>query len=238
MKKPAAFAFLDRLPSLWLPITLIVVYILVAYLTRDILPSSEEIATNFARLFARYGYEIVLVGAFLEGALIIDMFVPGGSIVLVGAYFSSIGVISYPIFLLSSVTGFAAGFFLDFLVGYYGWSDVLDRVGLGKQLSLAREKVKKHEGKAFILGYIHPDSSTIVAAAAGAIKMDIGRFALYNVLATFIWVSVWTGLVYLFGPVIQKAFEGKIAYIAVILLVIAAILGWFGLKKVQDKEKK
>ncbi len=60
---------------------------------KDVFPSGQEIYENFYNLFAKYGYEIVFIGAFLESALFISLLVPGTSIVLAGAYFSSIGVI-------------------------------------------------------------------------------------------------------------------------------------------------
>lgn len=226
-----------RLANFWLPITLVIVYTLTVFLLRDVLPSADDITSNFTQFFAKYGYEIVFVGAFLEGALIIDLLIPGGSVVLAGAYFSSIGLLSYPVFLLVSVAGFSLGFFLDYLVGYYGWSDVLKRIGLGRQLDKAKEKVKRWEGRSFLLGYIHPDSATLVAVSAGMIKMDIKRFTVYNILATFIWVSVWTGLVYLFGPVIASFFEGSFAYIIVIMLIISVVLGWMAMRKGRGRRR-
>lgn len=228
-------ARLDQLPSLWLPLALIIVYILVSLLIRNVLPSLEEILDGFTNLFAKYGYEIVFIGAFLEAALLVDLFIPGGSIVLVGAYFSSTGLLSYPLFLAVTTLGFFLGFTLDFLLGYFGWSDILEKFGLGKQLEQARVRIKKWEGKAFLLGYIHPDSASLIAAAAGTIRMDIRRFTIYNLFASLVWLLIWTGLVYLFGQTIVRLFEGQIAYLGIIIVLVFLVLSWIGMGKVKEK---
>lgn len=216
------FFILEQAASLWLPILLVVVYLVASFLLKDILPSTSEIVSGLGRYFAKYGYQIVFVGAFLEGALLIDFLVPGASVVLAGAYFSSLGVLSYPVFLMVSFIGFSSGFFLDYLVGFYGWSDILTKLGLGSQVRKAQEKIKKIGGKAFFLGYIHPDLATIFAVAAGIAKLDIKQFLVYNFLAGAFWLIFWTGLVYIFGPEVQKIFED---HTLLVILFVPVLLG-------------
>ncbi len=212
------------LTSIWLPLTLLGVYLIMAYLLKDALPSSEEILHSFTKLFAKYGYEIIFVGAFLEAALIIDLFVPGTSVVLAGAYFSSIGVMSYPIFLIVAATGFFLGYLLDYLVGYLGFSDILAKFGLASQLNKIHNQVETMGGKAFFIGYFHPDAATLFAVAAGIVKMPLKEFALYNLLAGSLWLIFWTGLVYFFGSQFQQLFDNDLVWLLLLIPIIFIII--------------
>lgn len=208
------------LSTVWLPLTLVCIYLVVVLLLKDIFPSSEEIMSSFANLFQKYGYEIVFFGALLEAALLIDFLVPGASVVLAGAYFASLGVLSYPIFLIVSSIGFFLGFLADYLIGFYGWSDILTKLGLGSQIQATKKEVEKWGGKSFFIGYIHPDSASFFALASGIIKMNLKTFVTYNFLAGTLWLLFWTGLVYIFGPQIEKLFA---SHLILILLSVPAI---------------
>lgn len=178
---------------------------------------------DFTRIFAKFGYQIIFIGAFLEAALLIDFLVPGGSVVLAGAYFASQGVLSYPVFLLVSAAGFILGFLLDYLIGFYGWSDILRRFGLGEQLDKIEEKIHRLGGKAFFVGYIHPDLASLFAVAAGIIKMPIRYFILYNFLAGFLWLLIWTGAVYIFGTQFSELFEDH-RFLGVLLIPLIVVV--------------
>lgn len=220
----------SALSSIWLPALLVAVYLVFTLLLKDILPGPDEILQRFETLFGRYGYEIIFFGAFLEAALIIDLFVPGSSVVLAGAYFASRGIISYPIFLAVSAAGFFLGFLLDYLIGYYGWSDILRKLGLGRQLQAAERKVERHQGRALFIGYFHPDSASLFAVAAGIIKMKFKTFVLYSWLAGSLWLIFWTGLVFILGSQLERIFDNQlliIGFILTLMLVMFAIFRRF-----------
>lgn len=219
------------MPSRWgpllLPTAIIIIYLVAIFFLRDLLPSSHEIMTGFERLFAKYGYELVFIGAFLEAALLINFLVPGASVVLVGAYFASQGVISYPVFLLVAIAGFFCGFLVDYLIGYYGWADILGKMGMGKYVEMAKKKLLSAGGKSFFLGYFHPDVATIFAIAAGITKMDLREFIFYSFAAGTVWLLFWTGLVYIFGDQIRSIFENRIWMLLILVLFVPAIISSF-----------
>ncbi len=215
----------------WLPVVLVIAYIIIAFFLKDLLPSGEEILTNFSRLFAKYGYELVFIGALLEAALLVNFLVPGASVVLVGAFFASQGVMSYPIFLAVAITGFLAGFLIDYWIGFYGWSDILVRMGMGRYVEMAKRKLLSAGGKSFFFGYVHPDIATIFAIAAGITKMDIREFILYSFLAGSMWLIFWTGLVYIFGDQIRFFFEQKLWLLVGIIIFLPALIGMFRKEK-------
>ncbi|MBI3485515.1 DedA family protein [Candidatus Daviesbacteria bacterium] len=225
----------SKKPSLILSLMLIVAYILMVFLLKDILPSSEEILNSFSKVFTRFGYEIVFFGAFLEAALIIDLLAPGTSVVLAGAFFAGQGLLSYPIFLAVAAAGFFLGYLLDYLVGFYGLSDILVKFGFGNQLQKVHNQVEKWGGKAFFIGYFHPDTATIFAVAAGIVKMDIKEFIVFNFLAGFLWLSFWTGLVYLFGSYFKQFFDNDLLWIVFLLPLVLLSLNIIKDRKIFSK---
>lgn len=221
---------LKKLTSLWLPLLLIVIYLVAIYFLKDVFPSGEEIYQNFYRFFEKYGYEIVFIGAFLEAALIISFFVPGVSAVLAGAYFASIGVISYPIFLVVAALGFFLGFLLDYLIGYFGFSDILRRFGLSSELNIVHKKVENLGGKSFFIGFIHPDTASFFAIAAGIVRMNIRVFILYSFLAGSLWLVFWTALVFFFGKQFERALDQDWLWLVVLIPLIIWMIRIFRAK--------
>lgn len=220
----------EQVSSLWLPIFLVVVYFIAFYFLKDILPTTSEVLNGFGQLFAKYGYELIFFGAFLEGALLIDWLVPGSSVVLAGSMFSRLGYLSYPILYLVASVGFFLGYFLDYLIGYYGWSDIVRKIGFSDQLDNARQKLIKHRGKAFLIGYFHPDTASLFALAAGMTKMGLREYLSHSLVATLFWVFVWTGLVFLFGYQIESLLENNTLIILLfvpILFIFLKIIKFF-----------
>lgn len=216
---------LQILSGLWFPLIIIVVYLISGMLARNLLPSGDQIYTNFANIFAKYGYMIVLIGSILEAALIIDFFIPGGSIIIAGAFFSGQDVLDYPLFLLVCLVGTTIGFIIDYVVGYFGWSGILRKFGLGDHLKNAQSRIDKFGPKAFFLGYVHPDVGSFYAVAAGVLELPIKKFLLYSLPNIFFWLLFWTLPIFIFGSVVKDFLSKYILLITVIIIGIAVIPG-------------
>lgn len=210
------------------PLVLITVYVAILIAIRGAVPPSNEILAHLEGLYSRYGYEIIFLGAFLEGALVIDLFIPGASIVLFGAVLSRTGVIEFPLYILSAFAGFSLGFLLDYLIGYLGFSSILTKLGLGKELDRAKLRVKKIGGRAFLLGYFHPDVATVFVTAAGVIKLDIKEFLFYNLIAGSFWLLFWSSIAYYLGEslidLMRRFFLGFLVIAVLIWLVTRVLL--------------
>lgn len=212
--------------SIIAPLTVLIIYIAILVILRGTLPPANEIISHLESLYSRFGYEIIFLGAFLEGALIIDLFVPGSSIVLFGAIFSRTGQIQFPFYLISAIAGFTLGFFMDYLLGYYGWSDIFNKLGLGNELERAKKKVTEFGGKAFLIGYFHPDVATVFATAAGIIRLPVKEFFLYNFLAGFFWLFFWSTLAYFIGDELITALRQYSLEVLIILVVFWFFIKW------------
>ena len=100
MQKFRRFLSLIFSTSLLPPLIFLGLYIVILVFLYGALPSPDEIVDHLQNLYGRFGYEIIFLGALLEGALLIDLFVPGASIVIFGAVFARTGVIEFPLYLL------------------------------------------------------------------------------------------------------------------------------------------
>lgn len=219
--------------SLIAPLILLAVYVTILTILKGAIPPADEIISHLEGLYSRFGYEIIFIGAFLEGALLIDLFIPGTSIVLFGAILTRTGVIEFPLYLLSAFCGFTLGFLLDYLLGYLGFSNIFKKLGLGVELEKAKDKLRKIGGRAFLLGYFHPDVATIFVTAAGIIRLPMKEFLIYNAIAGLFWLTFWSSIAYLAG-------EGLIALLRQFFLavVITGVLIWLIFRVIVDLHKK
>lgn len=233
LMKLSAFRSAIFSTSLLPPLCLLAIYITLLTLLKGSIPPAEEIINHLEGLYGRFGYEIIFLGAFLEGALIVDLFIPGASIVLFGAIFSRTGQIEFPLYLLSAFLGFTLGFLFDYLLGYLGFSSIFNKLGLKLEIDRAKAKLKKIGGKAFLLGYFHPDIATVFVTAAGIIRLPLKEFMIYNAIAGFLWLTFWSSIAYFTG-------EGLIALLRQFFLavVIAGVLVWLLFRVIIDLRKK
>jgi membrane-associated protein len=86
----------------------------------------------------------------------------------------------------------------------------------------------KHGGKTLILGRFLPIIRTFAPVLAGAIKVDFGKFMLYNLIGAFAWI---------FSMGLAGFFLGKIPWVEknvgwiVIFLIVITLLPLLGLRK-------
>lgn len=210
------------------PLVFLSLYVAILVFLYGALPSPNEIVDHLEDLYGRYGYEIIFLGAFLEGALVIDLFVPGASIVIFGAIFSRTGIIEFPLYLVSAFLGFTLGFFVDYLLGYFGLSGLFKKLGMGAELERAKDKLRKVGGRAFLLGYFHPDVATLFVTAAGIIRLPLKEFFIYNFIAGSFWLIFWSSIAYFAGEglieLIRKFFVATLIITVVIWAIIRIIL--------------
>lgn len=215
------------------PLAFLGVYIAILVFLRGALPSGNQIVEHLESLYGRFGYEIIFIGALLEGALLIDLFIPGASIVLFGAIFSRTGAIEFPLYLLSAFSGFTLGFLFDYLLGYLGFSSLFNKLGLKDEMESAKKKLHKIGGKAFLLGYFHPDVATVFVTAAGAIRLPLKEFLIYNAIAGSFWLLFWSSIAYFSGEALITIMRQYF-----IIALIIGVFVWFLVKVFLDRRNK
>lgn len=211
---------IDKLLTPLGPLIFLGLYFGVLILLRSKIPDTPTFIEAIRGLYESYGYPLVFLGAFLEAAFLIGFYVPGATVVLLGAALSKTGVVYFPFVLLLGTLGLCLGFILNYILGQYGWYPVLTRFGLEKGIEEAKRKIEKHGVRALFLGYFHPGSASFLSTAAGILKMPFARFISASFLAQSFWSLFWGSLAYFFGlPLV----EFLIKYFIFVLLGVGAV---------------
>lgn len=193
--------------DLFFPLILVIAYIGFLFIVRGIIPSGEEIINSFASLYHKYGYEIIFVAAFLESLVLVNLFVPGQIAMALGAVFARTGQTELPLVILIAGLGAISGYCLDYILGFFGFSDVIKKMGYADFLTLAKDKLRKFGKRGLILGFIHSNLGSFLSLTAGTINFNWKIFLTIAIISTFFWATFWGILVYSLGEVFLDIFK-------------------------------
>lgn len=217
--------------DLILPLLLLLVYIIFFLIVRGTIPTAEELITSFSKFYERYGYQIIFIAAFLEASVLINIFVPGSVAMAMGAIFSRTGQVELTLVIITASVGALIGYMLDFVLGYFGFSDILERLGYKKLIAPLQTQLLKLGTKGLILGLINPTIGSYLSLAAGTARTSYGLFLLIATVSTFVWMSLWGLLFYLLGGILLQVFI-KFSFLLLLLVISIMFLG-----KLWSKEK-
>lgn len=217
--------------DLILPLILIVSYIIFLVIARGVIPTSEELVLAFADLYQKYGYEIIFFAALLESLVLINLFVPGQLAMALGVIFARSGQTDLVTVILVASVGAVCGYLLDFILGTFGFSDIIKRLGYGGLLIQARKQLKRFGKRGLILGFVHSNIGSFISLTAGASNTSWRVFVPIAILATFFWLTIWGIVIYIFGEVILTLIS-KYGFLLIALSVSGIILSslWKGKK--------
>ena len=206
--------------SLLAPLIFLALYITFLLALRGSIPSSDELVEHLTKLYERFGYEIIIIGAFLESMVVVNLFVPGASAVTLGAIFARSGQIDLTLAVLAASLGAIFGYIIDFLLGKFGFGLAFKVFGYGGAIEKAKLKIENGKVKTFGLSFIHPNIGSIVALAAGAIGMRFKNFLMLCGLSTLAWFSFWGIVVFSLGDVFLNLLT---KYIWVVVLLFLSV---------------
>ncbi|MDP3987846.1 MAG: DedA family protein [Candidatus Levybacteria bacterium] len=218
-------------PTLFGPLILLFLYWGLIFFLRGKVPDAETFIESLKGLYGTYGYFLIFAAAIMEGMLVLGMYVPGSTVILMGAILARMGVVSYPLVFVLGTGGLLIGYSIDYFLGRFGWHHLLLRFGLEKGFKTAKEKLEKHDKKAIFLGFVFPGSASFLATSAGIIKMPFRKFIFLAILAQVFWGLFWGNLAYFFGLPILEYFQMK--YFILLLLFIGII--WMVRKYLRKK---
>lgn len=219
-------SFREKIPEL-LGIVIIIVFYLAFFLfVKGKIPDAETLLSVIKNLYGAYGYYLVFFGAILEGTFIVGLYLPGATVVLLGAALSRTGVIHFPIVLALGILGFVIGYIINYILGRYGWHSVLNHLGLKRGIDVAKRKLEDSKNKTIFLGYFHPASASFIATAAGVLRIPFKQFFILSLLAQLFWSTLWGSLAYLFGMHLVELF---LKYFGFVMIGVVGI--WFLRKK-------
>jgi membrane protein DedA with SNARE-associated domain len=188
---------------------------------------------NFDRL-GHFGYLIVFLFSIAEGLPFIGTLVPGATVVTLAGFGAFNGHMDVGDLIWFSTVGAVLG---DGLSYYMGLTRNKSFKVENKFLKLSHlEKGKTFFNKygnhsVFFARFIGPLRST-VPFVAGAVKMDIRKFLLWDVLSCIVWAVGHILLGYFFGGVIGQVdkYINRAGGLIILIIIFVALI-WIAVKK-------
>lgn len=212
--------------DLILPLVLIIAYIVFLVVARGVIPTSEELVATFADLYAKYGYEIIFFAAVLECLVLVNLFVPGQLAMAMGVIFARSGQTDLVTVVLVACAGAITGYMLDFILGAYGFSEIIKKLGYGNLLVQAKKQLRRFGKRGLALGFIHANIGSFLSLAAGASNVSWKIFVPTSIIATFFWMTCWAIVIYIFGEIILMLIS-KYGFLLIALTGCGIILSSF-----------
>jgi membrane-associated protein len=184
------------------------------------LPTPEEIIAWATKYYELYGYWVVLIGALAEGALFINWYLPGSVVVALGVVFAKEAHLNVFLMLAMVILGFYITALINYALGRFGWYHVFLKLGLKEPLEKVETKLKDKGVRVLFTTYIHPNFGALAATAAGVLKFDFLKFALYSFVSIVLWNSFWTAVFYYFGSELLKHINLLVVVGAVLVYII------------------
>lgn len=192
-----------------------IVYAAILFFLSHHIPNAPKLIHRVERLYGKYGYDLIFLGALLEGTFLVGFYVPGSFIVLLGAVLARAGIVSFPLVVLFGTLGLVTGYVLNYCLGRFGWFHILKGFGFNHQIKIAEEKLMKSQDKTLFWGYIMPSSASFLSTAAGVLKINFKKFFIQSLFTQLFWSLLWGGLAYIFGIRFVEAFIAYFGFVAI-----------------------
>lgn len=184
------------------------------------LPSQGRLIELSRTYFEQYGLIVVFVSAILEGALLIGIYYPGSLVIFLGVMFAAGDISKIAAVIVVTTLGMLIAYTINFFLGRYGWYQILIRFGLSGELERAKEKLQKHQVKAIIGTYWHPNFAALTSTSAGILGLNFPRFAVFSVVVTICWNVFWGTLAALLGEASLAVMGIRFAIMVVLVWVV------------------
>lgn len=202
-----------------MPLILISFYVTLTVILRTIFPTGQALVDQLASIYGRFGYEIIILGSLMEALILVNFFTPGVAAIGLGAIFAKSGELDLTLAIIFAVLGSLVGYMLDFLLGRFGFGELVDRMGYGGIVKKTKLKLERFSLKTFSLGFMHPNLGALVSLAAGTLRMDFRRFFLLAFLSTLVWYILWGLLIFALGQIFLTILT---KYIFIIFILVGA----------------
>lgn len=193
------------------------------------------------RLFAQYGYLVLLFGLPLE--LIALPIPPGNSTLAYTGYLAHKNVLELLPALAMAYSGTVLGVTIAYWIGNKLGMPLIEKYG--KWLFLKPEYIKKtrityekYGNKMLLFGFFLPGVRQFNSYFAGIIQVPYRTFALYAYTGASLWVSIFIGIGYVFGNQWQLVFTWIEHFMKFILIILFSMLIIFLFLKWRSQLKK
>jgi membrane-associated protein len=206
----------------------------------DLVLHLDKHLTELVANYHLWVYAIIFLIVFCETGLVVTPFLPGDSLLFALGALAAVdqtGTLHAPaiwlLLTLAAVLGNEVNFRVGRAIGPRAFSGGLRWL---KQEYLIRTQqfYDRHGGKTIILSRFIPIIRTFAPFVAGVGQMRRRRFAAYNVVGGFAWVTVFIWGGYLFGnvPLVKQNF-GLVTIAIVVVSVLPVVWGLLKKEKSQ-----
>jgi len=184
------------------------------------------------------GLTLLLFVIFAETGLFFGFFLPGDSLLFIAGLLSATSedskvlnpehlfkvpiYILIPSLLVSAVIGNFVGYYFGLRTGQILLTRKDSWFFKKKYIEMASDFYHKRGGMAIILGRFLPIIRTFVPIFAGIVRLEFKKFALYNFLGGFFWITILTLSGYFLGKTYPKLGD-HLEYVVVFLIILSII---------------
>jgi membrane protein DedA with SNARE-associated domain len=188
------------LKLLSIPLGLIIIALLYTALWKFLgWPMGDELINIAKGFFQKYGLWLVFFSSICEGILLAGNYFPGGIVIFFSVVAAGKHIPKATLTVSVVILGFFIAYFINYLLGKYGWHKLLVKFGLKDQLDSAQAKIQKHNFKAIMSSYWFPNLGAVTSTAAGVLNIPAKRFLIESLIGLLIWDAIWGTIVYILG---------------------------------------
>lgn len=181
------------------------------------------------KLLKEGGFYVALFVIFAETGLFFGFFLPGDYLLFLAGMFVATGRLDVNIYVLvlglcvAAISGNFTGYWFGLKTGPMLYKRK-DSLFFKKRYLLAAERYYHKQGAfALIMGRFVPIVRTFAPIFAGVVKLDIKKFAVYNVSGAILWIASLTLLGYFLGRSFAEQIEQYLVYIIIGFIIITSI---------------
>jgi membrane-associated protein len=181
------------------------------------------------KLLKEGGFYVVLFVIFAETGLFFGFFLPGDYLLFLAGMFVATGRLDVNIYVLvlgliiAAISGNFTGYWFGRKTGPVLYKRK-DSFFFKKRYLLAAERYYRKQGAfALIMGRFVPIVRTFAPIFAGVVRLDVKKFALYNIAGAILWIASLTLLGYFLGRSFAEQIEEYLVYIIIGFIVITTI---------------
>ena len=176
------------------------------------------------------GFWLLLFVIFAETGLFVGFFLPGDNLVFIAGLLCAtkpeLMQFSFPVsimmMMLAAILGNVCGFWFGKRVGDSLYKRPDSFFFRKNHVATTKAYYEKHGGKTLILGRFLPIIRTFAPILAGVIKIEFGKFMLFNFIGAVAWIGSIGSIAFYLGKEFPQV-ENYLGYIFISLIIITAL---------------
>ena len=193
-------------------------------------PTLSELIVMLRGFYERYGVITVLIGSFIEGLFVLNLYFPGSMVALLGAIFSE-DLFQLTNVILFGTIGFSAGNLIDYALGKFGLYALLAKFGSQEPLEQVSKRLSKGKNKFLVVSLLLPPTAAIASTAAGILHYPFWRFFLVLLPTLLLRDTFWGVLAYSLGLPFIRVIGSPVFTVLFVVIIVTWIV-------VSERKKK